>query len=96
MTEYITREAALMAVCSAELPDKTEDGTPILNGKRKVSDCVRRIKAIPTADVVEVVRCKDCKHWFDNGTDYGSCFQDALVRHRGFFCLLGERREVDV
>lgn len=53
MTEYITREAALMAVCRAELPDKTEDGTPILNGKRKVSDCVRRIKAIPAADVVE-------------------------------------------
>lgn len=53
MSDYIRREDALMAVCRADLPDKTEDGTPILNGKRKVSDCVRRIKAIPAADVVE-------------------------------------------
>lgn len=53
MAEYITREAALMAVCRAELPDKTEDGIPIAKGKRKVSDCVRRIKAIPAADVVD-------------------------------------------
>jgi len=47
--DYISREAALRAVTGAELPDKTADGLPIANGKRSVSDCVRRIKAIPAA-----------------------------------------------
>jgi len=47
MGEFIERAAALRAVTCAELPDKTADGLPIANGKRSVSDCVRRIKAIP-------------------------------------------------
>ena len=36
--------------------------SPELRGARKIID---RIKNAPTADVVEVVRCKDCKyhHW---------------------------------
>lgn len=56
--EYISRADALIAVCGAELPDKSVDGVPIANGKRKVSDCVRRIKAIPAANVREVKRAK--------------------------------------
>ena len=50
---YIKREDAIMAVTRAKLPDTTPDGVPIANGKRSVTDCVRRIKAIPSADVVE-------------------------------------------
>lgn len=30
----------------------------------------RDIEAQPTADVVEVVRCKDCKYWQDNNGGY--------------------------
>lgn len=48
--EYIEREAAILAVCSARLPDKTADGTPIANGKRSVVDCIQRIKAIPAVN----------------------------------------------
>ena len=91
MAEYINREDAERALL--ERCKETGYGGLTPDDIRLV---MRTPWRIPTADVVEVVRCKDCKHWFDNGTDYGSCFQDALVRHRGFFCLLGERREVDV
>lgn len=47
----------------------------------------------PTADVVEVVRCKDCKHFtYDNGGccgfGVGLCFVDENQ-----FCSYGERRE---
>ncbi|MBO7668986.1 MAG: hypothetical protein J6S60_00215 [Oscillospiraceae bacterium] len=47
--------------------------------------------------VVEVVRCKDCKHWFraKNVTSRGSCDTDALLRHEDFWCAAGERRVDD-
>lgn len=32
------------------------------------SDAVEAIRAIPSADVVEVIRCKDCKYWRGPGT----------------------------
>ena len=32
----------------------------------RLEDCRDKIKAIPTADVVEVVRCKDCKNAYIN------------------------------
>lgn len=46
----------------------------------------------PAADVAKIVRCGECKHWFDNGTDLCSCDRDALLRRRDFFCADGERR----
>ena len=61
MPEYIEREALLQDISEtvlfsvrggAELP------TPEMRGANKVID---RIKSAPTADVVEVVRCKDCE-----------------------------------
>lgn len=32
-------------------------------------DVKKSIEATPAADVVEVVRCKDCRYW-ENGKDY--------------------------
>ena len=57
------------------------------------------IKQAPTADVVEVVRCKDCKHYF-NGCCYVStrtnkgCYPRVNVHSRGYddYCSYGERR----
>lgn len=47
MSDLISRWDALVAVTGAKLPDMTEDGVPIANGKRSVTDCVRRLKEIP-------------------------------------------------
>ena len=58
MTDYIERSLAIQAVTRAKLPDTTMDGVPIANGKRSVTDCVRRIKEIPAADVRENKRGK--------------------------------------
>lgn len=41
-------------------------------------------ESAPAADVVEVVRCKDCKHRFN----YGIC----AYRGDNWFCGYGERR----
>ena len=51
MAEYILREQAIIAVTGAKLPDVSASGLPIANGKRSVTDCVRRLKDIPAADV---------------------------------------------
>lgn len=51
MAEYILRDQAIIAVTGAKLPDVSASGLPIANGKRSVTDCVRRLKDIPAADV---------------------------------------------
>ena len=48
----------------------------------------------PTADVVEVVRCKDCKHWlsYANECDFLSPFPDRLATGENDYCSYGERK----
>ena len=43
---------------------------------------------VSKSDVVEVVRCKDCKNW---DAPYCSVLDDAFDEK--FFCALGERRK---
>lgn len=57
------------------------------------SDAIERIGALPAADLVEVVRCKDCKHLMFSDC-YGECGKGymGIVNHDDF-CSYGERRE---
>lgn len=50
------------------------------------------VKEIPTADVVEVVRCKDCKWWHTDGCAFR---KDAVkdLPAADDFCSHGERKE---
>lgn len=56
----------------------------------------RLIENAPAVDAVEVVRCKDCKHW---GIGYGvetehikaCCFANYMVGKNGY-CVYGERK----
>ena len=53
----------------------------------------RVIDSIPTADVVEVVRCKDCK-WFKGGYLANACILLGFaIREPDEFCSRGERKE---
>lgn len=49
---------------------------------------------MPTADVVEVVRCRDCKHFGRQiSAEYHTCNKYALpFCGEDFFCSYGERR----
>lgn len=51
-----------------------------------VDDCIDIVDEQPTADVVEVVRCKECIHM---GTD--KC--PSQLNDADFYCCQGERRE---
>ena len=53
----------------------------------------------PTVDAVEVVRCKDCKHWADGVagcTDHVKCCKIGyyMVGENGY-CVYGERKTED-
>lgn len=56
------------------------------------------INHIPTIDAVEVVRCKDCKHWVIDDYWNGNPDQVRACRFAGWmcgangYCLYGERK----
>ena len=93
MTDYIKRKTALedFERCNAENPNWTP----------------QRVKTLllrqPTADVAEVVRCKNCK-WFadNNGGEWYGCQMFQVVRiapedapKPDDFCSYGERKGGD-
>ena len=60
--------------------------------RHEIGCIVDMLDNAPTADVVEVVRCKDCKHW--KGRDFdGCCIMNGLAtRIANDFCSYGERK----
>lgn len=93
MTEYIKREAAIKAVEKADYTAISSDADDCK------ADYLREIiESVPAADVVPVVRCKDCIHY-----DLGVClkiYSDGNAqkdswqsRNPNDFCSYGERRD---
>ena len=73
---------------------------PIDNQNAEViAGCVditrRLIEKAPTVDAVEVVRCRDCKHWQEHdGEMYCGCWANLMTDPAADdFCSYGERRE---
>ena len=63
-------------------------------------ECIRQAYCMPTADVVEVVRCKDCKYYDDGECEYHSEPKEQRMYERwtvdvneNDYCSYGERRE---
>ena len=77
--EYIEREKALNAIS---------------RGLGCGNICSQSINRIPTADVVEVVRCKDCK--FHTDEEPGMVYCPAVLGNwvnDDWFCKDGERED---
>lgn len=84
--DYIKRSDALELAREYYTPALREEAVP-----------VKAIRNIPSADVVEVVRCKDCKNNYVTTHNHGKqddprC--DFTDRHLSLddFCSRGERR----
>ena len=73
MTDYISRQAAIEAVDECTKLKITDDFYTVYTEEMKDV-----IADIPAADVVEVVRCKDCKHKPNGYTD------DDVLRYPNF------------
>lgn len=73
------------------------------SGKAYVNAFLTEVFSVPTADVVEVVRCKDCKYFLDEDEfdSLGMCLCERIARNYGgeiyperiHFCSYGERKE---
>ena len=95
MAEYIAREELLAQLRAME----SYNASPMY--RRGYDDCVEAILKAPAADVVPVVRCKDCK-WFadNNGGQWYGCqmFQVVWITPEDApkpddFCSYGERKD---
>lgn len=86
MNDYISRQDALNEMAEAECGLEYE----------KCTDCtcqyIGRIRDIPTADVVDVVRCKDCK-WFNNIGCAIKIVDDSDKPKDNDYCSFGERTD---
>ena len=80
--EYIDREAANLALA--------EQGFDWDKAKQALA-------SVPAADVVPVVRCKDCKYAYINSFSAASgvalCSSSAKVMQQDDFCSYGERKD---
>lgn len=74
-------------------------GTP----KQVFYNAAKIVDTLPAADVVEVIRCKDCKNWqnsgskmgesFDNMQYVGGCKWSCFRRFENDFCSYGEKKK---
>ena len=85
---YIEREA---------LREEIESLSVTLCGKELFGELakhsvVQKINEAPTADVVEVVRCKDCIHNSNGSCTHSEIYDDVNYKP-DYYCADGERRE---
>lgn len=99
MSKYFeenTLNAHLTKMLIATALNNTEYKTYASNVYRDIA--VNRLSVwleyAPKADVVEVVRCKDCQYW-DNYDDANRCKHESggMWAKPNAFCSYGERRE---
>lgn len=51
------------------------------------------INNAPTVDAVEVVRCKDCKHWTMGYCNHFAYYSYEPITNEDDFCSYGERKD---
>ena len=88
MAEYIEREA-LIKFIESHFPYRCS--CDFYDGQK---DCINQINAFPAADVVEVVRCGQCRHATDDIIVEGVCYCHKIQQGMFLdgFCSYGERR----
>ena len=79
MVEYITKERAkdLIVVAAS-------------GNSARLARMLGKLEDEPPADVVEVIRCKDCRYW---DPYYNYCEEYATEKGEGDFCSFGKRKD---
>ena len=87
MGNYISRDKAVKVIDALDdISDAWGCAIPMHTIKEK-------IKEIPSANVVEVVRCRDCKHFQQFRAHDGFCQIDGMLWNNDFFCANGAKME---
>ena len=93
MSDYIKRNVALDAM--RDVMKQAKHLRPPLY------DAIDNVKNLPSADVVKVVRCKDCKYLKPFASQYGAgqfcecpcSFGGQGIKKPDDYCSYGERRD---
>ena len=98
MTDYIKREDAVRRIAVLIAAEAESDGYEDQPMENYIEYASEDLADIPSADVVPVVRCKDCK--FAHMTYGGECkycdaweSEESLYLDGDFFCAFGERKD---
>ena len=96
MTDYIKREDAIKAMAQylmdMALIDNPEASDRIEQWEGSIAAPV--MSTVKAADVVEVVRCKDCEYWDDHERcDFWSSLMSPHYPEKNDYCSYGERAE---
>ena len=93
MADYIHKEDAIDAL------DRIFDNVP-MELTTEILRLRRELRGLPSADVVQVVRCENCVHWSDSNQCArpelsGSRWHDPKYfdTYHDDFCSYGERKE---
>ena len=99
--EYIEREALEVAL-NHRLNFLMAENGEYDHYTSGFDEAVTRVENFPAADVVEVVRCRECVHWKPIGNKAGNSFSDMeyiggceftkYCRRESDFCSYGERK----
>lgn len=84
MDEYIRKEDALRVISDVlfETPPTGKEQIAVLK-------CSHSVRELPAAEVMEVTRCKDCKHYIG----FAECeFEGHFSGGTNYFCADGERK----
>ncbi len=90
--EYIERGALIEEMQDCKYAEPSNDFQRGVNAS--VDILIAGFKHLPAADVVEVVRCGQCKHWKINPCNlYGGYCRYCDSAKIDHFCGYGERKE---
>ena len=95
MAEYIEREKAFKLIKEQKEKETGAYSKGRNTGLFIAGSIINNKEVLPTADVVEVVRCKECKHF-----TAGYCCRDIKGRSQMHymgeeaFCSYGERSDI--
>ena len=88
--EYIRKQDAV-SIIEKEMKNYVSDIWYKSATHSALNDVSENIKSLEPADVVPVVRCRDCKHW---KSYWGRCYKhDEYGMASDDFCSYGEKRE---
>lgn len=106
MAKYISADELITNFDTMKNPDSEFATDDYIDGfSDGVSAAIKELKTMSTTDVVEVVRCKDCKYahyWYGNDDlgntkylchyiEYDNFYPDVFADD---FCSYGERKEL--
>lgn len=94
MSEYIKREDAIQTVKRYESIYRYNRSDFAIGRDDALETAARELADVPSADVVPVVRCKDCIFWDKRVTFQNYCTKHDIVSYPDDYCAWG-RKEVE-